>query len=64
MTSGVLVADMLEGTKFALGATMAVRKESFQGVAGLRSWGSFTRMTSCWGTGWRSKGTGCGWRRM
>src|SRR6201994_4666859 len=30
MTSGVLVADMLEGTKFALGASMAVRKGSFQ----------------------------------
>ena len=34
MTSGVLVADMLEGTKFALGATMAVRRKSFQDVGG------------------------------
>ena len=34
MTSGVLVADMLEGTKFALGATMAVRKKSFQDAGG------------------------------
>ena len=30
MTSGVLVAVMLEGTKFALGATMATRKKSFK----------------------------------
>src|SRR5215470_12628839 len=27
MSSGVMVADMLEGTKFALGPTMAVRKQ-------------------------------------
>jgi ceramide glucosyltransferase len=41
MTSGVLVADMLEGTKFALGATMAVRKESFQRVGGFDELGQF-----------------------
>src|SRR5260370_14679940 len=37
MTSGVLVADMLEGTKFALGVSMAVRKDSFQKAGG--GWG-------------------------
>jgi ceramide glucosyltransferase len=41
MTSGVLVADMLEGTKFALGATMAVRKESFQKAGGFEELGQF-----------------------
>ena len=41
MTSGVLVADMLEGTKFALGATMAVRKESFRKVGGFQELGQF-----------------------
>lgn len=41
MTSGVLVADMLEGTKFALGATMAVRKQSFKDVGGFAELGQF-----------------------
>ena len=41
MSSGVLVADMLEGTKFALGATMAVRRKSFQDVGGFDELGQF-----------------------
>jgi ceramide glucosyltransferase len=41
MTSGVLVADMLEGTKFALGASMAVRKEAFQAAGGFEELGQF-----------------------
>ena len=41
MTSGVLVADMIEGTKFALGATMAVRRKSFQQVGGFNELGQF-----------------------
>jgi len=41
MTSGVLVADMLEGTKFALGATMATRKRSFREVGGFGELGQF-----------------------
>jgi ceramide glucosyltransferase len=41
MTSGVLVADMLEGTKFALGASMAVRKDSFQKAGGFGELGQF-----------------------
>jgi len=41
MTSGVLVADMLEGTKFALGASMAVRKRSFQDAGGFEELGQF-----------------------
>jgi ceramide glucosyltransferase len=41
MTSGVLVADMLEGTKFALGATMATRRQSFQDVGGFNELGQF-----------------------
>ena len=35
MSSGVLVADLMEGTKFALGATMAVRRRSFQQAGSL-----------------------------
>jgi ceramide glucosyltransferase len=41
MTSGALVADMLEGTKFALGATMAVRRRSFQDAGGFEDLGEF-----------------------
>ncbi len=41
MTSGVLVADMIEGTKFALGATMAVRRRSFEQVGGFGELGQF-----------------------
>ena len=41
MTSGVLVADMIEGTKFALGATMATRKQSFRAVGGFAELGQF-----------------------
>jgi ceramide glucosyltransferase len=41
MTSGVLVADMLEGTRFALGATMATRKQSFRAVGGFAELGQF-----------------------
>lgn len=41
MTSGVLVADMLEGTKFALGASMAVRKEAFRKAGGFEELGQF-----------------------
>ena len=41
MSSGVLVAVMLEGTKFALGATMAVRKQSFLDVGGFAALGQF-----------------------
>jgi ceramide glucosyltransferase len=41
MTSGVLVADMIEGTKFALGATMATRKASFRAVGGFAELGQF-----------------------
>ena len=41
MTSGVLVAEMLEGMRFALGATMATRRESFQAVGGFDDLGQF-----------------------
>jgi ceramide glucosyltransferase len=42
MTSGVLVAVMIEGSaKFALGATMAVRRKSFQDVGGFNELGQF-----------------------
>lgn len=41
MSSGVMVADMLEGTKFALGVTMAVRKQSFADAGGFEELGQF-----------------------
>jgi ceramide glucosyltransferase len=41
MTSGVLVAVMIEGTRFALGATMATRRESFRQVGGFAELGQF-----------------------
>jgi ceramide glucosyltransferase len=41
MTSGVLVAVMLEGTKFALGATMVLPRQSFQDVGGFDELGQF-----------------------
>jgi ceramide glucosyltransferase len=41
MTSGVLVADMIEGTKFALGATQALHRKGFQEVGGFAELGQF-----------------------
>jgi ceramide glucosyltransferase len=37
MPSGVMVADMLEGMKFALGAVMAVRRDALKAIGGIRS---------------------------
>ena len=58
MTSGVLVADMLEGTKFALGATMAVRRESFQKVGGFAELGQFYADDFVLGNRLAASGTG------
>src|SRR5665213_2032075 len=58
MTSGVLVADMLEGTKFALGATMAVRKKSFQDVGGFGELGQFYADDFVLGNRLAKQGTG------
>jgi ceramide glucosyltransferase len=35
LTSGVLVANMLEGMKFALGPTMAIRRELLESIGGM-----------------------------
>lgn len=37
MTAGVVVADMLEGLKFALGPTMAIRRDVLQEAGGFQS---------------------------
>ncbi len=37
MPSGVLVADMMEGMKFALGAVMAVRRDSLNAIGGIKA---------------------------
>jgi len=58
MTSGVLVADMLEGTKFALGATMAVRKRSFQDAGGFDELGQFYADDFVLGNRLAAQGTG------
>ncbi len=58
MTSGVLVADMLEGTKFALGATMAVRRKSFQDVGGFGELGQFYADDFVLGNRLAKQGTG------
>jgi ceramide glucosyltransferase len=41
MTAGVLVADMLEGMKFALGPTMAIRRESLERIGGFLPMGDY-----------------------
>jgi ceramide glucosyltransferase len=58
MSSGVLVADMIEGTKFALGATMAVRKKSFQDVGGFEELGQFYADDFVLGNRLAEQGTG------
>jgi ceramide glucosyltransferase len=58
MSSGVLVADMIEGTKFALGATMAVRRKSFQDVGGFEELGQFYADDFVIGNRLAAQGTG------
>jgi ceramide glucosyltransferase len=41
MSSGVLVADMLEGMRFALGPTMAVRRDVLEAVGGIAGLGAY-----------------------
>jgi ceramide glucosyltransferase len=58
MTSGVMVADMIEGTKFALGATMSVRKKSFQEAGGFDELGQFYADDFVLGNRLAKQGTG------
>jgi ceramide glucosyltransferase len=58
MTSGVLVADMIEGTKFALGATMATRRQSFEAVGGFDVLGQFYADDFVLGNRLAAQGTG------
>src|SRR5271154_2487726 len=41
MSAGVLVAEMLEGMKFALGPTMVVRRDCLEGAGGFRAVGPY-----------------------
>jgi ceramide glucosyltransferase len=41
MTSGVLIAEMLEGMKFALGPTMATRKDVIEKIGGVAQLGDY-----------------------
>jgi ceramide glucosyltransferase len=58
MSSGVLVADMLEGTKFALGPTMILRRNSFQLAGGFRELASFMAEDFVLGNRLASQGAG------
>jgi ceramide glucosyltransferase len=42
MSSGVLIADMLEGMRFALGPTLAVRRETLQMIGGVAALGAYS----------------------
>jgi len=41
MTAGVLIANMMEGMKFALGPTMAIRKDVLDKIGGARACGDY-----------------------
>ena len=41
MPSGVLVAEMVDGMKFALGAVMAVRRDAVEAIGGIRETAHF-----------------------
>jgi ceramide glucosyltransferase len=41
MSGGIFVADMLEGTNFALGVTMVLRRESFEQAGGYEELGQY-----------------------
>ena len=43
MSAGVLVADMLEGMKFALGPTMAIRRSCLEEIRWISSHGGLLR---------------------
>lgn len=58
MSSGVMVADMLEGTKFALGVTMVLRKQSFAEAGGFEELGQFYADDFVLGNRLATRGTG------
>jgi ceramide glucosyltransferase len=58
MSSGVMVADMLEGTKFALGVTMVLRKRSFAEAGGFEELGQFYADDFVLGNRLAARGTG------
>jgi ceramide glucosyltransferase len=58
MSSGVMVADMLEGTKFALGVTMVLRKQSFVEAGGFEELGQFYADDFVLGNRLATRGTG------
>jgi ceramide glucosyltransferase len=58
MGSGVMVADMLEGTKFALGPTMSLRKQSFQDAGGFEDLGQYYAEDYVLGNRLANKGIG------
>ena len=41
MPSGVMVADMMEGMRFAMGAVMATRRDALEKIGGMRLTGDY-----------------------
>jgi len=58
MSSGVMVADMLEGAKFALGVTMVLRRRSFADAGGFEELGQFYADDFVLGNRLATRGTG------
>ncbi len=58
MSGGILVADMLEGTKFALGVTMILRKEAFVEAGGYEELGQWFAEDFVLGSRLAEKGLG------
>ncbi len=58
MSGGILVADMLEGTKFALGVTMILRKGAFQEAGGYEELGQWFAEDFVLGSRLAEKGLG------
>jgi len=59
MPSGVLVADMMEGMRFALGAAMAVRRDALDAIGGIAATADyysndFVLGNQVWAAGYRT----------
>ena len=49
MTAGAIVANLLEGMKFALGPTMAIRRDALDAIGGFEPLADYCATTTCWG---------------
>ena len=60
MSAGIFVADMLEGTEFALGVTMILKRSSFAAAGGYEELGQFYAEDFVLGNRLAKRGWGCG----